>query len=321
MSVVKPLTNSDMRPNWHGVFPALPTQLRPDFSVDLDATMRHVSQMLDAGVHGLVMLGSIGENTALSAKEKRDVLRESVRTVDGRIPLLTGVAELTTAEACRYAEDAADLGVDGLMVLPAMVYRADGREAVAHYRAVAQASPLPILCYNNPVSYKVDLTPELMKQLADLENVVAIKEASGDPRRLTDLINAHGDRFILFAGLDDIVLESVMLGAVGTVFGLVAAFPAETMRMWDLAMRGEWEAARTIYRWFMPLLHLDDHPKLVQYMKLAVQECGMGHERVRMPRLTLADGERERVLRIIHTAMNTRPNLTAPVVATSRFDR
>jgi 4-hydroxy-tetrahydrodipicolinate synthase len=192
---------------------------------------------------------------------------------------------------------------------------------VAHFRAVAQASPLPILCYNNPVAYKVDLTPELFKQLADLENVVAIKEASGDPRRLTDLINVHGDRFILFAGLDDIVLESVMLGAVGTVFGLVAAFPAETMRMWELAVRGEWEAARTIYRWFMPLLHLDDSPKLVQYMKLAVQECGMGHERVRMPRMTLVGEERERVLRIIHTAMETRPDLGAAVGAGSRFDR
>jgi 4-hydroxy-tetrahydrodipicolinate synthase len=304
-----------MRPHWHGVFPALPTQLHPDLSVDLDATMRHFSQMIEAGVHGMVMLGSIGENTALSAREKREVLRAAVETAAGRIPVLTGVAEFTTAEASRYAADAADIGADGLMVLPAMVYKADGREAVAHYRAVAAAGPLPILCYNNPKGYGVDLTPELFTQLADVENIVAIKEASGDPRRITDLVNAFGDRFILFAGLDDIVLESVMLGAVGTVFGLVCAFPAETMRMWELAQRGEWEAARAIYRWFMPLLHLDDHPKLVQYMKLAVQECGMGHERTRPPRLPLVGEERQRVLRIIRTAIETRPDVGASVLS------
>ena len=306
-----------MRPNWHGVFPALPTQLHPDLSVDLDATMRHLSQMIDAGVHGMVMLGSIGENTALSAREKRDVLRAAVETAAGRIPVLTGVAEFTTAEASRYAADAADLGADGLMVLPAMVYKADGREAVAHFRAVAGAGPLPILCYNNPKGYGVDLTPELFMQLADVETIVAIKEASGDPRRITDLVNAFGDRFILFAGLDDIVLESVMLGAVGTVFGLVCAFPAETMRMWELAQREEWEAARAIYRWFMPLLHLDDHPKLVQYMKLAVQECGMGNERTRPPRLPLVGEERQRVLRIIRTAIETRPDVGATILSGS----
>jgi 4-hydroxy-tetrahydrodipicolinate synthase len=197
------------------------------------------------------------------------------------------------------------------MVLPAMVYKADAREAIAHYRSVAAASPLPILCYNNPNGYGVDLRPEMFQQLADVPNIVAIKEASGDPRRLTDLVNLYGDRFILFAGLDDIVLESVMLGAVGTVFGLVCAFPDETLRMWDLARRGEWEAARCIYRWFMPLLHLDDHPKLVQYMKLACQECGMGNERVRPPRLPLVGEERERVLRTIHTALETRPEQAA----------
>jgi 4-hydroxy-tetrahydrodipicolinate synthase len=217
------------------------------------------------------------------------------------------VSEFTTAEACRFAADSARIGADGLMVLPAMVYKADGREAVAHYRAVAAASPLPILCYNNPAGYGVDLTPDLFVELADVETIVAIKEASGDPRRITDLVNAVGDRYVLFAGLDPVVLESVMLGAVGTVFGLVNAFPSETMHMWDLAVRGDWEAARSIYRWFMPLLHLDDHPKLVQYMKLAVQECGMGHERVRPPRLTLVGEERAQVLRVIHTAMETRP--------------
>jgi 4-hydroxy-tetrahydrodipicolinate synthase len=299
-----------MSRNWRGVFPALPTQFAPDYSVDIDATMRHLTQMIDAGVHGVVMLGTIGENNSLLASEKRQVLRAAVDTVAGRIPVVTGVSEFTTSEACRYAADAATLGADGLMVLPAMAYRADAREAVAHFRSVAAASPLPVICYNNPGVYGVDLKPALFTELIDVENIVAIKEASGDPRRLTDIVNATGDRFVLFAGLDDIVLESVLLGAVGTVFGLVVAFPDESLRLWELAQQGEWEAARSIYRWFMPLLHLDDHPKLVQYMKLAAQECGMGNERVRPPRLTLVGEERERVLRLVRKAIETRPVLS-----------
>lgn len=299
---------------WHGVFPALPTQMHADYSIDMDATMRHVHQMLDAGVHGMVMLGTIGENNSLLPEEKREVLRATVKAVNGRVPVLTGVSEFTTAAAARYAADAADIGADGVMLMPAMVYRADPREAVAHYRSVASATPLPILCYNNPKGYGVDLTPALFLELADVTNIVAIKEASGDPRRLTDLVNTLGDRYVLFAGIDDIVLESVMLGAVATVFGLVCGFPNETMRLWELATSGQWDKAREIYRWFMPLLHLDDHPKLVQYTKLVTQECGMGSERTRPPRLPLVGEERERVLQIIHTAIATRPALDIATV-------
>lgn len=304
-----------MTPNWRGVFPALPTQFHEDLSVDIDGTMRHFEALLDAGVHGMVLLGTIGENNSLTPEEKREVLRAGVEVARGRIPVLTGVSEFTTAAACRYAADAAEIGVDGLMVLPAMAYRADRREAVAHFRSVAAASPLPILCYNNPKVYGVDLTPDVFVELADVETIVAIKEASGDPRRLTDIVNAVGDRYILFAGLDDVVLESVMLGAVGTVFGVVNAFPAETIYMWELATRGEWDKALEIYRWMMPLLHLDDHPKLVQYMKLMSQECGYGHERVRPPRLPLVGEERERILEIIRRAKETRPEI--PVAARS----
>lgn len=296
--------------NWHGVFPALPTQLRPDLSVDPEATAEHLDQMVLAGVQGIVVLGTIGENIALSPAEKRTVLGAAVDAASGRVPVLTGVAELTTAEGVRYAHDAAALGADGLMVLPALVYRADGREAVAHYRAIASATSLPILVYNNP-NYGVDLGPQQFVELAELDTIVAIKEASGDPRRLTDLMNAVGDRYLLFAGLDDIVLESVLLGAVGTVFGLVNAFPCETLAMWDLAQKGQWHQAREIYRWFMPLLHLDDHPKLVQYTKLVCQELGYGNELVRPPRLPLVGEEREHVLRLIRTAVETRPDLSA----------
>lgn len=294
---------------WHGVFPALPTQFHADYSIDFDATMRHALQMVDAGVHGIVMMGTIGENNSLLADEKRALLRATVEAVGGRVPVLTGISEFTTLAAQKYASDAAEIGADGIMLLPGMTYRADNREAVAHYRAVANATPLPLLCYNNPAVYGVDLKPELFHELADIENIVAIKEASGDPRRLTDIINLHGERFVLFAGIDDIVLESIMLGAVATVFGLVCGFPAETMRMWNHAVNGEWEKARAIYRWFMPLLHLDYHPKLVQYTKLVVQECGMGNERVRAPRLPIVGEERAQVLKIIHTAMETRPEI------------
>ncbi|MGH7449465.1 MAG: dihydrodipicolinate synthase family protein [Longimicrobiales bacterium] len=303
-----------MSQHWNGVFPAIPTQFREDLSIDVDATMRHLNYLIETGVHGMVVLGTIGENTSFSAAEKRQLLRAAVDTAAGRVPLLTGVAEFTTADACRYAADAAKLGADGLMVLPAMVYKADHDEAIAHYRSVAAASPLPILCYNNPAGYGVDLTPRAFVELADEPTIVAIKEASGDPRRLTDLVNAVGDRYTLFAGLDDLMLESVMLGATGTVFGLVCAFPLETLRMWEHARQGSWDAAREIYRWFMPLLHLDDHPKLVQYMKLVVQECGLGHERVRPPRLPVAGEERARVLRLIRTAIDTRPDLQSHAV-------
>lgn len=303
-----------MDTKWQGVFPALPTQYHPDLSVDLEATASHLDQMVQAGVHGMVVLGSIGENTALTPDEKRAVLKAAVDAAGGRVPVLSGVSEFTTAEAGRYAADAAKLGADGLMVLPAMVYKADNREAIAHFRGVARASDLPILLYNNP-RYGVDLRPEQLLELTDMETIVAVKEASGDARRITDLVNAVGDRYLLFAGLDDCMLESVMLGAVGTVFGLVCAFPDETLAIWDLASRGQWEEAVQIYRWFMPLLHLDDHPKLVQYTKLVCQELGYGNELVRMPRLQLVGEERERVLGIIRQAVATRPDLGSYSIA------
>lgn len=294
--------------DWQGIFPALPTQFREDLSLDIDGTVEHLNQMIDGGVHGVVVLGSIGENPTLTGEEKRAVLRASVQAADGRVPILSGVAEFATAEAMRYAADAEAIGADGLMVLPGMAYRADAREAIAHHQAVARASGLPILIYNNP-RYGVDLKPEDFLQLAEVDTIVAIKEAAGDPRRITDMINLFGDRFILFAGLDDIVLESVMLGATGTVFGLVNAFPAETIAMWELAQMGQWDEARAIYRWFMPLLHLDDHPKLVQYMKLCCQELGYGNERVRPPRLPLVGEEREHILQLVRTAVENRPDL------------
>lgn len=296
-----------MKVNWRGVFPAMTTQFKTNEALDLDATARHADLLIKSGVHGLIPLGSVGENTALEYGEKLAVLRAVVEAAAGRVPVLTGVAEYTTALACRYARDAEKAGVDGLMILPAMVYKADARENMAHFRAVARATGLPAMCYNNPVSYSVDITPEMFAQLADEPNLVAIKESSDNVRRITDLVNLVGDRYLLFNGVDDLALEAVMLGAVGWVAGLVNAFPDENRVLWDLAVAGKFEEAREIYRWYMPLLHLDTKIKLVQYIKLAMAETGLGSETTRAPRLRIEGEEREEVLRIIRHAIATRP--------------
>lgn len=296
-----------MKTNWRGVFPAATTQFHNDQSLDLPATLKHLDMMLEAGVHGMIMLGTVGENCSLEYSEKLEVLRASVEHIGGRVPVLTGVAECTTALACRFAADAAKIGVDGLMVLPAMVYKSDSRETMTHFRTVAGATDLPIMVYNNPVSYYVDLTPEMFAELADAPTLVAIKESSENVRRITDLRNVVGDRYTLFCGVDDLVLESLLLGAEGWVSGLVNAFPNENRLLWDLAMAGKWEEAVEIYRWYTPLLHLDTHIKLVQYIKLAEAECGLGSETTRAPRLPIVGAERAQVLEVIRTAIASRP--------------
>ena len=296
-----------MAVNWHGVYPAATTQFHANQSLNVPATIAHVEKMLAAGMHGMIMLGSVGENTTLEYTEKLDVLRASVAQVRKRIPVLTGVAETTTRLACKFAEDAKKIGVDGLMVLPAMIYKSDPRETMVHFRAVARATDLPILVYNNPPAYGVDIKPEMFADLADEKTLVAIKESSDNVRRITDIKNLCGDRYILFSGVDDLVLESVMLGSVGWVSGLVNAFPHESVRLWDLARAGNYAEALKIYRWYTPLLHLDTHVKLVQYIKLAAAECGYGTETTRAPRLPIVGREREEVLAIIKKAMATRP--------------
>lgn len=296
-----------MATKWHGVFPAATTHFRDDQSLDISSTLKHVDAMIEAGVHGMIMLGTVGENGSLDYEEKLEVLGATVKHVAGRVPVLSGVAENTTARACRYAADAAKLGADGLMVLPAMLYKADAREAITHFRTVAKATDLPIMVYNNPVSYHVDITPEMFAELADEPTLVAIKESSENVRRITDLKNLVGDRYILFSGVDDLVLESILLGADGWVSGLVNAFPHENRLLWDLATAGKWDEALAVYRWYTPLLHLDTHVKLVQYIKLAEQETGFGPEMTRAPKLPLVGEERERVLNIIRKAIATRP--------------
>lgn len=297
------------KPNWHGVFPAATTHFKPDYSHDLPAFQTHLDAMIRAGVHGMVVLGSVGENTAHDYDEKIMVLEAAKEAIAGRVPLLSGVAEFTTATACRYAKDCERLGLDGLMVLPAMVYKSDPRETLAHFRAVSRASGLPVMIYNNPPAYATDVTPEMFVELADEPTIVSIKESSGDTRRITDLINLTGDRYILFSGVDDLVLESAMLGAVGWISGLVNAFPAENRALWDMILAGKWAEALALYRWYTPLLHLDTHVKLVQYIKLAAQETGLCSETTRPPRLALTGPERDKVLGIIRQAIATRPTL------------
>ncbi|MGO9262028.1 MAG: dihydrodipicolinate synthase family protein [Bryobacteraceae bacterium] len=300
-----------MHVDWRGVFPAIATQFHDDQSLNLDATAHHLDTMIQAGIHGVVLLGTVGENTTLEYQEKLTVLREMKQAAAGRIPVLTGVAEYTTALGCRYARDAEKIGLDGLMVLPGMVYKSDERESLQHFRTIAHSTGLPIMIYNNPVSYGVDVPPEAFTRLADVENIVAIKESSENVRRITDLVNIVGSRFILFAGVDDLVLESILLGVQGWISGLVNAFPHENRELWDLATAGRWEQARELYRWYTPLLHLDTKVKLVQYIKLAMAEAGLGSEIVRAPRLPLIGAEREEILAIIRHAIDTRPALAA----------
>ncbi len=301
-----------MEVNWQGVFPAVTTQFRADQSLDLEATADHVKTLIRCGVHGLVMLGTLGENNTLEPDEKRAVLETAIAAARGEagrasVPVLTGVAECSTVMACRFAKEAEAVGADGLMVLPAMIYKSDARETLAHYRAVAGASGLPVMCYNNPVSYGVDITPAMFAELADVDTIVAIKESSDDPRRLTDIVNCCADRYLLFCGVDDLVVESVLLGASGWVAGLVNAFPEESVRLWRLAAAGKWQEARSLYRWFMPVLHLDCHVKLVQYIKFAQATCGHGEEWLRAPRLPLEGEERRRIAAILQQAIDSRP--------------
>lgn len=292
---------------WSGVFPAATTQFDEALNVDLPATRAVQAALLRAGVHGLVILGTVGENNSLSAEEKRAVLQAAVETAAGRVPVLAGVSELTTANAVAYARDATRIGVDGLMVLPAMVYVPTSAELEYHFRTVAQATSLPIMLYNNPPAYRVNIELGTLARLAQLPNIVALKESAPDSRRFTDVLNAFGDRFVVFAGLDDMAFEGMCLGAKGWVSGLTNAFPEESLLFYEALRSGNLERARAIYRWFMPLLHLDSDPDLVQSIKLAEQLMGRGSERVRPPRLPLSGARREAVTAMVKEAAAQRP--------------
>ena len=298
-----------MKHIWQGVFPAITTQMHQDGSLDLDATATHVEALIKSGISGMIFLGSLGENQPMTGDEKRRVMEAMIGVVSGRVKVLSGVAETSTAEAVRYTRDMEKLGADGVMLMPAMLYKGDPDETLTHFRTVAKSTGLPIMIYNNPVSYANDITPELFAKLANQKNFVALKESSGDVRRITDLHNTVGDRYAIFTGVDNLALEASILGIDGWVAGTGIAFPNENQYFWELTRAGKWDEARAIYRWFTPLLHLDVSTKFVQYIKLAVQEMGLGKEWVRAPRLVLKGEERKRVLKIIHDGIAKRPKL------------
>jgi len=300
---------------WQGVFTALTSKFSEEGSVDLRAMESHIERQLTGGVHGIIVLGSLGENGTLSPAEKQEIVRMAASACARKAPLLACVAETTTEAACRFARDAVRSGASGLMVLPPMQYASDERETERYLRAVAGASDAPLMLYNNPVSYHVDISPQLFSRLADEEKFVAIKESSGDLCRITDIYNLVGDRYRVFTGVDHIAMESLLLGACGWVAGLVCAFPRETVALYELILAQRIDEARALYRWFMPLLHLDVSTKFVQNIKLAEAMADGGNERVRPPRLPLAGGERIAVERTIARALESRPNLSEPVHA------
>jgi 4-hydroxy-tetrahydrodipicolinate synthase len=295
---------------WQGVIPALTTPFEPDFSVHAALLAKQVDALVRAGCAGVVALGSLGEGGSLSYDEKKAVLRLCREALAGRAPLVAGVAATTTAEAVHLAELGADLGCEGLMVLPPYAYRGDWRETRTHFDAVIGATPLACMLYNNPIAYGTDVLPEQILDLAStLPNLVAVKESSADVRRVTSLRALAGDRLAILVGVDDLVLEGIQAGASGWIAGLADALPAESVRLFDLAVAGKLEEARLLYDWFLPLLRLDTVPKFVQLVKLVQQETGLGSEAVRPPRLPLASPEREAVQELVRYALARRPAL------------
>ncbi|WP_046003307.1 dihydrodipicolinate synthase family protein [Pseudoalteromonas rubra] len=299
-----------MKVNWQGVYPAVTTQFNDDESINFETTKSMINTLIEEGVHGIIVLGTVGENCSLRAEEKRDVLRAAKDVVAGRVPLISGVAETTTALAVEFVRDAQEIGVDGYMVLPGMVYRSTEREAIHHYQQVARNTRLPIMIYNNPVTYGVDVSIEGMKVLAEEANIVSVKEATEDTRRISELFSAFGDRYVVFGGVDDIALESLMLGATGWISGLTNVFPRESVAIYKLAQQGRYEEARELWRWFLPLLRLDTIPTLVQCIKYAEQLAGRGSEVTRSPRLPLTEDEKAYVRRLYDEAITNRIDLS-----------
>jgi 4-hydroxy-tetrahydrodipicolinate synthase len=295
---------------WHGVFPAITTAFKADLSVDHEFVAQHASWLIDNGCAGIVALGSLGEGGTLRMEEKEAVVRTCVGAVGQRVPVIAGVAGLSTADAVDVARTAERCGCEGLMVLPPYAYSTDWQEMKAHVGAVMRATGLSCMLYNNPIAYKTDFVPEQVAELArEHANLHAVKESSADIRRVTAIRALMGDRLDVLVGMDDLVVEGVAAGAVGWIAGLVDALPRESVVLFELARRGEWERARELYEWFLPLLRLDTVPKFVQLIKLVQQEVGMGSAKVRPPRLELEGEELEGAMRVILEVLGRRPRV------------
>ncbi len=306
-------TNPDIKlqpmVTWKGVFPAITTKFTASDDLDLPLFEKNIDAQLAAGISGIVLGGTLGEASVLTEAEKSELLQVTLNICSGRIPVILNIAEGSTREAVTKAKAAEQQGADGLMLLPPMRYKADDRETVTFFKTIAGSTGLPIMIYNNPIDYRIEVTLDMFEQLAEIPNIQAIKESTRDVTNVTRLINRFGDRYKILCGVDTLTVEELMLGADGLVAGLVCAFPAETVHLFNLVKSGKIDDALKLYRWFMPLLELDIHPKLVQYIKLAEQEVGLGSEHVRPPRLPLIGEARERILATIREGVRTRPNL------------
>jgi dihydrodipicolinate synthase/N-acetylneuraminate lyase len=298
-----------MSVNWNGVFPALTTKFTNDDQLDFPMFKRNLDAQLRAGVHGIILGGTLGEASVLTTEEKSELVQFAVENVEGKIPVILNIAEGATREAVKQAELAETWGCQGLMLLPPMRYKSDHRETVAYFKAIARSTELPVMIYNNPVDYKTEVTLDMFAELVECKNIQAVKESTRDVTNVTRMLTRFGGRYKILCGVDTLVMEEMLMGAHGWVAGLVCAFPAETMAVYNLVKEGRIKEATYIYRWFMPLLELDIHPKLVQYIKLAEAQEGIGTEQVREPRLILAGEERERILKIIKDGVSSRPNL------------
>ena len=294
---------------WKGVFPALLTPFTANDEPDLALFAKNLDAQLDAGVEGIVLGGTLGEASVLTVNEKEKLVKFAIEKIDGRAPVVLNIAEGATIEALKQAALALQWGADGLMLLPPMRYKSDHRETVTYFKTIAHSTPLPIMIYNNPVDYKIEVTLDMFEELIVCENITAVKESTRDVSNVSRMINRFGRRIKILCGVDTLAMEELCLGADGWVAGLVDAFPRETVAIYKLVKAKRIDEAAEIYRWFMPLLELDIHPKLVQYIKLAATQTGIGSEYVRAPRLTLAGEEREQVLKIINKGIAVRPML------------
>ena len=299
-----------MKPSWTGIYPAVTTKFKENGELDIPAFVKNIDFQIESGVSGIIIGGSLGESSTLYPDEKYKLV-EALQSKREQVPVVMNIAESNTARAVEAARQAEANGADGLMLLPPLLYKADADETVEYFKAVASSTSLPILLYNNPVDYKIEITIPMFEALAGTPNIEAVKESTRDLTNITRMRNAFGDRFKILGGVDTLCLESLLLGGDGLVAGLVCAFPRETVVLYELAKAGKLKEALALYRWFMPLLELDIHPKLVQYIKLAEVYTGIGTEHVRAPRKKIEGAERENIVKIIETALSNRPDVSS----------
>lgn len=295
---------------WKGVFPALTTKFTADDKLDLPLFAKNLQAQVAAGVEGIILGGTLGEASVLTTEEKEELVKFAIKEIKGRIPVVINIAEGSTREALRQAALAKQWGADGLMLLPPMRYKADDRETVVYFKTIADSTDLPVMIYNNPVDYKIEVTLDMFGELSSCKNITAVKDSTRDITNITRMRNRFGERYRILCGVDTLSFEALCAGADGLVAGLVCAFPVETVALYQLVKAGKLEEALKIYRWFMPLLELDIHPKLVQYIKLAEAQTGLGSEHVRAPRLVLGGEERRRILKVINDGISTRPSIS-----------